>query len=156
MARERLLALLAVMILLGGCFGNHPPPVQHVELVEEPSLTAFLERATAFYEHLSGRRVNSFDAYNDPALRAAFRDTQRFVDYYAQFVYALSEQHFERNQPNRVEVEEFVVDGPGRIRARIRVSGDNGLPLRWWTVSLVREDHWSYSEGNWWLDPTAP
>ena len=61
------------------------------------------------------------------------------------------EIHLERNQPLFTEVQEFLVDGPGTARVRVRIGGGNAMPLRFWNVSLLREDRWERHDGQWWI-----
>jgi hypothetical protein len=46
-----------------------------------------------------------------------------------------------------------MLDGPGRARVRFRLRGDNGLPLRFWSTSIEREDVWQREDGRWWIVP---
>ena len=39
------------------------------------------------------------------------------------------------------------------MRVRVRLTGENGRPLRWWETSLVREDRWERMDGRWWIIP---
>ncbi len=148
------IATLAMGVLLLGCASDPvATPASGVEIAKDPSIALFYDRATGFYQALNNRRVNSFMTYQDEFLRAAFRDHGQFSDYYAQLAESLREDRFERNQPLFVEVEEFFIEGPGRARARVHFRGDNSFPLRWWTVSHVREDHWEREGDEWWIVP---
>lgn len=109
--------------------------------------------ASQFYSQIQGRRFNSLVTFRDPELRRAFRDERAFSDYYADLAQALELADFERSRPIEAEVQEFLVDGPGRARVRVRFVGENDQPLRWWETELVREDRWVREDGQWWLVP---
>ncbi len=145
--------LLAAGLLLGGCGGGKVKPIGAPGLADEEAIAAFYARANHFYEQLSHRRVNSSLTFNDEGLREVFVDNRQFSDYYAQLSQSLVTANFEQNRPIQVEVQGFAFEGPGKARARIKFIGDHGLPLRWWRVSHVREDHWERSGGEWWIIP---
>ena len=44
-------------------------------------------------------------------------------------------------------------DQPGHARVKYRFVGDNGLPLRFWSTSIEREDRWERADGKWWIVP---
>jgi hypothetical protein len=145
--------LLCGLSLLACANGGAPGFAQEapVSIVADEEVASFYERATAFYRHLEGRRFNSVTTYRDRFFRDFFRDEVAFADYYAALARDLDEIVLERNQPLFTEVEEFLVDGPGTARVRVRIRGENGKPLRWWSVSLIREDRWERHEGRWWV-----
>jgi hypothetical protein len=126
-----------------------------VEVLTDAPEVEFHLRASQFYERLTGRRFNSLVTYRDPALREFFETQESFSDYFADLAQDLAEANFARNQPLATSVEEFVVDGPGRARVRVWMGGDNGLPLRFWSTRLVREDRWERRNGRWWIIPGA-
>jgi hypothetical protein len=121
--------------------------------VSSPAVIDFYLQATEFYARLEGRRFNSIVTFRDQELREYFQDDQTFSDYYADLAQALAEAHFERSRPIATRIEEFLVDGPGRARVRVRIGGENGLPLRWWETAVQREDWWVRQKGRWWLVP---
>lgn len=137
------------------CASSNPPPdvVQGAQIVTDAAVVDFQVRAQAFYDRFTNRRVNTLATYQDGALRGYFRSEQDFADYYANLAQALVEAHFERNEPIHAEVEEFLVDGPGRARVRFRMVGENGLPLRFWSTSLDQEDLWERHDGGWRIIP---
>ncbi len=152
MTREA--AMFALVVLLGGCAGGSgagPVPGATVSLVSDDEVASFYERASTFYRHLEGRRFNSVTTFRDRFFRDYFRDEVAFSDYYADLARDLDEIVLERNQPLFAEVQEFLVDGPGTARVRVRIGGQNGKPLRWWSVSLLREDRWERHDGRWWI-----
>lgn len=179
----RTAAALALAVALGGCsrpgwlrapdldlpdidmprvelpsFGSdgaaaQPAPDSGVEVLTEAPEVEFHQRASQFYERLTGRRFNSLATFRDPALREFFETEESFSDYFADLAQDLAEAHFARNQPLATSVEEFAVDGPGRARVRVWMGGDNGLPLRFWSTRLVREDRWERRNGRWWIIP---
>lgn len=153
------LALAAGLLFLGaGCArgpasGVAADPSRGVEVVSSESVLEFYERATFFYERMARRRFNTLATYEDRALRKYFRSESSFSDYYADLATELAESHFEKNRPLSLTVEEFLVDGPGRARVRVRIVGENGLPLRFWETVLEREDRWVRLDGQWWIVP---
>jgi hypothetical protein len=141
-------------------FGRGEPAVQPapntaVEVLTDSPEVEFHVRASQFYEGLTGRRFNSLTTYRDPTLREFFETQESFSDYFADLAQDLADANFERNQPLATSVEEFLVDAPGRARVRVRMGGDNGLPLRFWSTRLVREDRWERRNGRWWIVPGA-
>jgi hypothetical protein len=130
-----------------------PDTSQAAVALSEGEAVEFQTRAQAFYERLSKRRVNTIATFQDQALREYFRSESAFSDYYANLAQALADAHFERNRPLESELHEFVLEGPGLARVRYRFVGDNGLPLRFWSTSLEREDHWERVDGAWWIVP---
>jgi len=141
-------------------FGSKAPDIEPAEGSGVEVLTASPEvefhlRASQFYERLTGRRFNSLATFRDPALREFFETPESFSDYFSDLAQDLAEANFERNQPLATEVEEFAVDAPGRARVRVWIGGENGLPLRFWSTRLVREDRWERRDGRWWIIPGA-
>jgi hypothetical protein len=130
--------------------------VSEVEVVESGDVEDFYLRATEFYERLEGRRFNSLVAFRDAGLRAYFENEQTFTDYYADVADDLATAHFARSVPIETEVKEFLVDGPGRARVHVKVVGDDGRPLRFWTTSIDREDRWERRSGQWWIMAGKP
>jgi hypothetical protein len=126
-----------------------------VEVLTASPEVEFHLRASQFYERLTGRRFNSLATYRDPSLREFFETQESFSDYFADLAQDLADANFERNQPLGTSVEEFLVDAPGRARVRVKMGGDNGLPLRFWSTALVREDRWERRDGRWWIIPGA-
>ena len=114
------------------------------------------ERAATFYGRLVQRRFNTLSTYEDAVLRDFFRTGKAFSDYYAELAQSLDGAYFDEYRPSSATVEQFLVDAEDRVRVRIRFVGENRLPLRWWTVELVREDRWERSDGRWWIVPGRP
>jgi hypothetical protein len=137
--------------------GGEPRPAEGsaVQVLSDAPEVAFQVRASEFYDRLTGRRFNSLGTFRDPSLREYFESTESYADYFSDLAQDLADAHFERNEPLKAKVEEFVVDAPGRARVRIRLAGRNGLPLRFWGTSLVREDRWERRNGHWWIIPSA-
>ncbi len=158
MRRPRALAATGVAALValscsGGSGSAAPDPKVGVEVVRAESVLDFHRRATDFYRLLEGRRFNSLVTFRDPALRDYFQSETAFSDYYADLAQVLADAHFERNRPLRTTVEEFLVEAAGRARVRVRIGGQSGLPLRWWSTAVVREDRWERVDGRWWIVP---
>jgi len=156
--RARLAGGTLLWLVLGGAgcgaaAGPRPDPNVPVEAVSDGEIVQFHGRAEAFYQRLSKRRVNTIATFQDPALREYFRTEGAYSDYYANLVQALVDAHFERNRPLEAEVQEFALEAPGRARVRFRMAGDNGLPLRFWSTELEREDRWERVDGQWWIVP---
>ena len=136
-----------------------PPPLappdlsEGVEIVDSRGITSFYERASAFYDRMARRRFNTLATYEDTTLRRYFQDDASFSDYYADLANHLAEAHFEKNRALELTVEEVLVDGPGRARVKVRIVGENALPLRIRRVILDREDRWERVGGEWWVVP---
>jgi hypothetical protein len=159
---RRASALLAALLALacGGWppfagAGSPPPPdpEQGIQLVDDPAVLEFYERASAFYGRLARRRFDSIETFQDEALRGFFRDEAAYSDYYADLTGALVEAHFEKNRPLSLEVLEMRLEGPGRARVETRITGEDGRPLRPGTVQLDRVDRWERSDGRWRIVP---
>jgi hypothetical protein len=148
-----LAASLCGCALVRGRGGVVADPSFGVEIVDGPAIVEFNQRANAFYSRLSNRRFNVIATFRDEKLREYFRTDRAFSDYYADLAEDLDDAHFERNEPTELEVLEFRFEGPGDARVRVRMEGENGLPLRPWDVAVVREDRWERVGGNWWIVP---
>jgi hypothetical protein len=135
----------------GGSDG--PARSSEVEVVNSSEVTDFYARASEFYRRLEGRRFNSIASFRDAGLREYFGTDQSFVDYYADLADDLSTASFERSVPLHTDVEEFLVDAPGRARVKVRIVGEDGRPMRFWATSVEREDRWERREGRWWIIP---
>jgi hypothetical protein len=153
--------LLAALLTLGcggwAPFGGGPAggfdPEQGIELVDDPAVVEFYERASAFYGRLARRRFDSIETYQDEGLRGFFRDEAAYADYYADLTGSLVDAHFEKNRPLVLEVLELRLEGPGRARVITRIVGDDGRPLRPGRVQLERNDRWERSDGVWRIEP---
>ena len=154
--------LLALALLGIGCSlwpfahdapGPAPDPAQGIELVDDPGVIQFYERASTFYTRLARRRFDSIETYQDEALRGYFSSEATFTDYYAELAGALVEAHFEKNRPVALEVLELRLEGPGRGHVHARIVGEDGRPLRPGKVSLERNDRWERVEGVWQIVP---
>ncbi len=132
-----------------------PAPDSGVVVLDASPELEFYQRASQFYQRLTGSRFNSLSTFRDPSLREYFESEESFSDYFADLAQDLSDAHFARNRPVSSVVEEFSVDGPGKARVRTRIVGDNGKPLRFWSTSLTREDRWERRNGRWWIIPGA-
>jgi hypothetical protein len=140
---------------IGGAEAPQPAPDSGVEVMTDAPEVQFHARASAFYARLTGRRFNSLASYRDEGLREYFESAESYADYFSDLAQDLTKANFERNQPVWTEVEEFLVEGPGRARVRVHIVGENGLPLRFWATSLDREDRWERRDGRWWIIPSA-
>jgi hypothetical protein len=136
-----------------GSESKEPARSSEVEVVESSEVTDFYTRASEFYRRLEGRRFNSIASFRDAGLREYFGTDQSFVDYYAALADELSTKWFERSVPLHTDVQEFLVDAPGRARVKVRIVGEDGRPLRFWATSVEREDRWERREGRWWIVP---
>jgi hypothetical protein len=130
-----------------------PARVSEIEVVDSDEVADFYARASEFYRRLEGRRFNSIASFRDGGLREYFASEQSFVDYYADLADDLDTASFERSVPLATQVQEFLVDGPGRARVKIRITGEDGRPMRFWATSLQREDRWERREGRWQIRP---
>ncbi len=102
---------------------------------------------------MPGRRFNTLDTFNDPALRGYFETEERFFDYYADLSQGLELGHFEKSRPDRARVLEFVFDAPDRARVRVELQGEDGRPLRPDGTELTRVDRWERSASGWFIAP---
>ena len=50
-------------------------------------------------------------------------------------------------------LERLDVVAPDAVLVTVRFRGQNSLPLRWWSVALVRVDRWEQSSGQWRIIP---
>ena len=159
-------AVLCCLLVVSGCglastfrswreppSGPQPDLSQGIEPVDQRNIIEFQERAQAFYDRLSRRRFNTFATYSDPVLRDHFRSEEAFYDYYADLAHALDRGAFEKNRVLIAEVKEFAIEAPGRARVAVRMRGDNGRPLKFWTIVVEREEVWERVEGIWWMVP---
>lgn len=151
-------ACLAASLAALGCFGGADrrvaDPAYGVEVLTSGAVADFHTRAETFYRRLALRRINTFGTYKDLNLRSYFQTEQAFSDYYADLAQVLTEAHFEKNRPLTVEVQEFLFDGPGRARVRVRLTGDDAQPLHYFQTQIVeRYDRWERADGEWWLVP---
>ncbi len=128
-----------------------PPP----QITGEPGAASdVVERlARVFYVRIISRRFNSLSTYHDPALRELFLTPAAFADYFAAFADALVEAHFEALRPEQVTLERLDVVAPDAVLVTVRFRGQNSLPLRWWSVELVRVDRWEQVAGQWQIIP---
>jgi len=128
-------------------------------LPEEPttqtgdSASRIVSLVQVFYERIANRRFNSIATFQDPALREFFPSEEAFADYFANFVQALTDAHFERNRATKMRIEDICIEPAGDALVRIRFWGDNSQPLRWWRVQLVRVDRWQTADDAWWIVP---
>jgi hypothetical protein len=157
--RLTLVWIVAAVLAAGGCswFRGDPGPVGDerfgIEIVDHDGVADFHERASAFYDRLAHRRVNTYATFSDRVLREYFPSEQAFADYYADLADDLDVAHFEQNRAVYVQVDEFMFDGPGRARVRVKLVGENGLPLRPGDTEVEREDQWVRRDGRWWIVP---
>ena len=115
--------------------------------------TILLPLSHLFYGRITARRFDSLATFEDPALRELFHSEEAFADYYAAFAVALTRANFESNRPTAVDLESMARSGPSQVRVRVRFTGENALPLRWWSTHTVREDIWEFQDGRWWISP---
>jgi hypothetical protein len=158
-ARGRAAALsaaIAALIGAAGCAargGPIPAPEGGAVAVRAETALGFQERVQAFYEHLTRRRFNALETFNDPLLRQHFRSIDLFFDYYADLATALDDANFEKSRPTRVTVEEFVFESETRVRVQVRFVGEDDRPLRPNEVALIRLDRWNRADESWWVEP---
>jgi len=145
----------AAVACAGGGSDELPAPDTYVDVVTEGAVSDFYLTAQEFYDRLEGRRFNSITTFRDAFLHEFFQDEEDFSNYYADLAHDLVEASFRRNLPLGTSVQEFLVDGPGSARVRVRIWGKNSLPLRPWRVAVQREDRWERHEGRWWIIPGA-
>ena len=136
-----------------GEYGGRPPEVRG-ELGSAAGEVEMVERlARLFYVRITNRRFNTIATYHDPALREFFKTPEAFSDWFASFSDALDSSYFEALRPEHAWLEELDVEAPDRILVTVRLRGQNGRPLRFWTVDLVLVERWEQSDGRWWIIP---
>ena len=164
------LIVLAVLQLVVGCsspFSSDldPRPLDPLERGEydgpgplitgerEVSADEVERLARVFYTRIINRRFNSIATFHDPALRELFTSPEAFADYFAAMTDTLIVAHFEALRPTAARLEKLDVLEADTVLVTIRYRGQNSLPLRWWSVELVRTDRWEHSDGRWWIIP---
>ena len=110
-------------------------------------------QADDFYERIANRRFDSIATYRDPALREYFRSNEAWSDYYADLVQTLTDQYFEAKRPTHIKLVGIEPQSETRALVRVRFTGENRLPLRWWRTRFVREDTWERVQDRWWIVP---
>jgi len=136
----------------GGAGASPPPPAEAA--ASAPVDARLLRLAADFYERLEKRRFNSMATFRDPGLREYFRSSEAFSDYYAELAHELARAHFEASRPTRIVIEAAEAHGPDRVEVHVRLTGENGLPLRWWQTQLQRVETWERdASGRWWIVP---
>ncbi|MCA9510018.1 MAG: hypothetical protein R3E88_20320 [Myxococcota bacterium] len=143
-------------LALAGCAapgaGGRATDGDAIEVATEDGRLSRLARD--FYARLENRRFNSISTFQDPGLHELFRSPEAYQDYYADLAYDLDVAHFEASRPTSVVVEGARRESERRVVLEVRFVGENGLPLRWWKVELVREDVWERDDaGRWWIQP---
>lgn len=152
--RALVLALFGAIVLSCGSSSLRDPGAAAARAaMEAPEAEVLRRLATVFYGRLTNRRVDSIATFKDPALREFFRSAAAFADYYADLVQALTSHHFKGGRATKVELIGLSRGEPGEIGLRLRFTGRNGLPLRFWRTSVVREDQWRRMDGRWWIIP---
>ena len=115
--------------------------------------SALLPLTKVFYGRITFRRFNSRATFEDPSVRQFFPDVAAYSDYYAALVDAIDTAHIENNRPTVVELLSIGHNPSGSLAVEVRFTGENDLPLRWWSASLVRKDEWRWLDGRWWVVP---
>ena len=115
--------------------------------------SALLPLTKVFYGRITFRRFNSRATFEDPSVRQFFPDVAAYSDYYAALVDAIDTAHIENNRPTVVELLSVGKNPRGSLAVDVRFTGENDLPLRWWSASLVRTDEWRWLDGRWWVVP---
>ncbi len=106
-----------------------------------------------FYQRMVDRRFNSKATFDDPGLREFFRSGDAFADYYASLAEAMERANFESHRPTVINLLGIAREGNNAASVRVYLKGDNGLPLRWWSTDIVRDDRWEFAHGRWWIIP---
>lgn len=155
---SRIGASLALLLLLGvaaqGCARIRDPGAAPARAaMQAPEAEVLRRLAIVFYTRLTNRRVDSIATFKDPALREFFQSPDAFADYYADLVQDLTENNFEAMRPTRIQLIGLEREAMGQVRLRLRFTGENGLPLRFWRTSIVRDDQWRRMGGRWWIIP---
>jgi len=115
--------------------------------------STLLPLTKVFYGRITFRRFNSRATFEDPSVRQFFPDVAAYSDYYAALVDAIDTANIENNRPTVVELLSIRRNPRGSLNVEVRFTGENDLPLRWWSASLVRDDEWRWLDGRWWVVP---
>jgi hypothetical protein len=115
--------------------------------------STLLPLTKVFYGRITFRRFNSRATFEDPSVRQFFPDVAAYSDYYAALVDAIDTANIENNRPTVVELLSIRRNPSGSLNVEVRFTGENDLPLRWWSASLVRNDEWRWLDGRWWVVP---
>jgi hypothetical protein len=157
-------ALVALALLLSGCgltgYGQWGGRAKYVGFDPDTlnpggaaDYTVLLPLTAIFYERITARRFNSLATFEDPALREFFKSEAAFADYYAAFAEALERKNFESVRPTAVKLDRIERTGANTVTVHVTYRGENGLPLRWWSTHVSRQDQWEFSGGRWWVIP---
>lgn len=117
------------------------------------AVSALMPLTKVFYGRITFRRFNSRATFEDPSVRQFFPDVAAYSDYYAALVDAIDTAYIENNRPTVVELLSIGRNPSGSLNVEVRFTGENDLPLRWWSASLVRDDEWRWLDGRWWVVP---
>lgn len=134
-----------------GEYVGRPPAVVGVEAPATADQVGRLSRV--FYVRITDRRFNSLSTFHDPALRELFHTPEAFADYFAALAEGLDTAHFEALRPVEVEISRLDVQSPDVVLVTHVYTGENSLPLRFWSVSLERVDRWERADGRWFIIP---
>ncbi|MCG8591940.1 MAG: hypothetical protein MJE66_21810 [Proteobacteria bacterium] len=149
---SRVLAL-ATLLAAVGCAAPAERFQAPERVAADPELEQLVALAEIFYDRMSNRRFNTIASFQDPGLREFFRSTEAWSDYFADLSGELETARFEANRPTFVTIEGIALEEDAAATLRVKFTGENGRPLRWWSSNIVREDRWLYSEGRWWIIP---
>jgi hypothetical protein len=167
-AREGLLLLavlsFALVFAVAGCATNSGTDGWGERLSEaertvvrdalsEKAARELVPLSEVFYARITSRRFNSRATFEDPSVRQFFPTVAAYSDYYAALVDDLDRAYIQYNRPTRVELLGIEVSSSGNLLLELRFVGQNDLPLRWWTASLVRKDEWTWQDERWFVVP---
>lgn len=117
------------------------------------AIDELLPLSSLFYERITSRRFNSRATFEDPSVRQFFPTLAAYSDYYAALVDDLDRANIEFNRPTRIDLLGVEVGPEGHLLLSLRFTGNNDLPLRWWSATLERVDEWRWQDGRWFVVP---
>lgn len=117
------------------------------------AVAELLPLSSIFYERITSRRFNSRATFEDPSVRQFFPTVAAYSDYYAALVDALDRANIRFARPTRIELLGIEVAPTGNLLLSLRFVGENDLPLRFWSASLLRTDEWTWRDGRWYVVP---
>ena len=142
-------ALLASLLLLGGCSGGRPT----TEPENDPQIVRFAQRIDRFYRLLENLPLDVRLTFDDTALRGYFNDSEQFSAYYASLAGQIRRAQFRNSTALRVDIEEFRFEGDDKAVVVVTLVGRHERALRVGELEVERSDTWRLVDGRWMVSP---
>jgi len=110
-------------------------------------------RAEALYRFLEGKRVNLYSLYTDETFRDFFTTEEALGNYVAYLTDTLARRRFRKYRIDRTEFLGFTPEGPGEVRAELKVIGRHVHLIFFWDVTETIENDWKLVDGEWFVFP---